>query len=76
MSPTTRLAPIGATLEFTTNESVQWTVREFANSGPSDEDGVPCLIFECADAMRRVRGFPANWRDLGRKELLALSWKT
>jgi hypothetical protein len=77
MSPTTRSAPIGPALAFTTNDSVEWTVREFANSGSSsDEDGVRCLVFECQDAMRRVRRFPTNWRDLGRAELLALSWKT
>lgn len=76
MGVITRSASIGAALEFTTDESVQWTVREYASSGPSDDNAVPCLVFECSDAMRRVRAYPANWRGLGRAELLALSWKT
>lgn len=71
-----RLAPVGEALEFMTTDSVQWTVREYASSGPSEDDHVPCLVFESADAMRRVREYPHTWRELGGAELLALSWMT
>lgn len=44
-----------------------WTVYE------DDEHG-PALIFETDGIARRVRGFPANWRELSAEELYALSW--
>jgi hypothetical protein len=44
-----------------------WTVYE------DDEHG-PALVFECEGVARRVRNFPANWRELADEELYALSW--
>jgi hypothetical protein len=32
------------------------------------------LVFESAQAMRRVRSFPSAWRDLTDEDLFALSW--
>lgn len=33
------------------------------------------LIFSSDNVVRRVRGYPAEWRDLTDDALLALSWK-
>jgi hypothetical protein len=48
-----------------------WRVREvrFADARPS-------LIFESEVSFRRVRAYPADWRQLGDQELYALSWRT
>jgi hypothetical protein len=48
-----------------------WRVREvrFADARPS-------LIFESEVSFRRVRGYPADWRNLTDEELYALSWHT
>lgn len=46
-----------------------WRVREvrFADARPS-------LIFESEVSFRRVRAYPAGWRELNDEELYALSW--
>jgi hypothetical protein len=56
---------------FVSPDGTNWTVRE--QSASPDRDA--SLIFECDSASRRVRAFPANWRDLDPVSLAALSWK-
>ena len=65
---------IGEAHAFTA-EGVHWLVREYLEVEPPALDR-PSLIFESDAAMRRVRVFPADWRDLSPKELIALSWTT
>jgi hypothetical protein len=50
-----------------------WLVYELRPL-PFDRRSEPSLIFECDTTIRRVRKFPAHWRDLSDTELLALSW--
>ena len=50
----------------------EWRVYEQASV--YDRRGHPDLVFESDDVIRRVREFPANWRDLSDAELLAISW--
>lgn len=54
-------------------EGAQWLVYELPPS-PYDRRTAASLIFESDAAFRRVRTFPANWRDLSDDELFALSW--
>jgi hypothetical protein len=39
-----------------------------------DRRHAPSLVFETDITVRRVRNFPANWRDLDDNALFALSW--
>ena len=50
-----------------------WLVYELPPS-PYDRRLAASLIFESDTVFRRVRTFPANWRDLSDDELFALSW--
>ena len=51
----------------------EWRIYELAP--PSyDRRGANTLVFESDGFMRRVRRFPANWRELGPDALIALSW--
>lgn len=34
----------------------------------------PSLVFECRTAIRRVRHYPPDWRDLSEEALARLSW--
>ncbi|HEY2377340.1 MAG TPA: hypothetical protein VGH98_15290 [Gemmatimonadaceae bacterium] len=34
----------------------------------------PALVFQTAGSARRVRTYPANWRELPDEQLYALSW--
>ena len=44
-----------------------WTVYEHMTL-----TGIPSLIFDCGEAFRRVRSFPADWPGLSDAALLAL----
>ena len=46
-----------------------WLVYEVAQ--PYDRRG-PSLVFECAKLVRRVRNYPAKWRDLSDRDLTLL----
>jgi hypothetical protein len=50
-----------------------WLVYELPPS-PFDRRMTASLVFESAQAMRRVRSFPSAWRDLTDEDLFALSW--
>jgi hypothetical protein len=52
----------------------QWRVYEL---GPASYDrrAANTLVFESDGVMRRVRQFPADWRELSPASLFALSWK-
>jgi hypothetical protein len=50
-----------------------WIVFEMPAS-PYDRRHAPSLIFESDDTVRRVRNFPATWRELSDEDLFALSW--
>lgn len=67
-------ATVGAELVFVSGERVRWTVREYPESGPTAQMIAPCLVFGCESAVRRVREFPPNWRELKAEALLELSW--
>lgn len=49
-----------------------WSVYEVLAPSSSDDNG-PSLTFESRKVVRRVRGYPANWRTLGEEALFALS---
>ena len=51
----------------------EWRVYELG-PGSYDRRGPNSLIFESDGVVRRVREFPADWRSLSPKALLALSW--
>jgi hypothetical protein len=49
-----------------------WTVREVIDPTTQGK----ALIFSSDRVARRVRNYPANWRDLDDPDLYALSWHT
>ena len=51
----------------------EWRIYELA-PGALDRRGSNTLIFESDGVIRRVRNYPANWRELSHAELLSLSW--
>ena len=53
---------------------VRWLVYEHAPL--LDRRRGLTLVFESDEVMRRVRSFPANWRELSDQQLYALSWAT
>jgi hypothetical protein len=60
-------------LHFRSRDGTHWSVGE-----RSDGEGSAkrmSLVFESNDSARRVRDYPANWRDLAPPELEALSWR-
>lgn len=50
----------------------EWLVYELLI--PYDRRG-PTLVFESESIVRRVRTYPADWRELPDDELFALSWR-
>lgn len=55
-------------------DGVPWLVYELAHV--FDRRHAPSLVFESDHAVRRVRSYPAEWRDLSDAELWALSWRS
>lgn len=55
------------------SDGVLWLVYELPPSR-FDRRASPSLVFESDMTVRRVRNYPAGWRDLGDDELIALSW--
>ncbi len=62
-------------LEFLDDGGVRWRVTERDARDDPGARGDRCLIFTCAEAVRRVWGYPADWRNLPREALIALSWE-
>ena len=50
-----------------------WRVYELEPAS-YDRRGSNTLVFETDGVMRRVRNYPADWRELSPDALLALSW--
>ena len=53
-------------------DGVEWSVYELP-AAAYDRRGTPSLVFESADAFRRVRAFPVEWRLLDDDALYAVS---
>lgn len=69
--PTPRQREAGGERLVRDEEGHLWRVRELAFA-----DARPSLIFESEVSFRRVRSYPADWRQLTDVELYALSWRT
>ena len=54
-------------------DGVAWLVYEMP-ADRLDRRSSSSLVFESDDAMRRVRNYPADWRESSDEALLALSW--
>ena len=50
----------------------EWIVREVP-APDLDRRQTPSLVFEAPDIIRRVRSYPANWRELSDEALFELS---
>ena len=57
---------------FVDADGIHWSVYESPTT--YDRRARPTLVFESDEAVRRVRAYPPNWRDLSDEELAALSW--
>lgn len=53
-------------------DGAHWRVFEMIRWG--SDPAKPSLIFESDGAVRMVSNFPADWRDLSDRALLAVSW--
>lgn len=58
-------------VHFVAPDYTNWTVHEI--SDPHTTTG-RSLIFVSPGGFRRVRDYPAEWRDLSASDLWALSW--
>jgi hypothetical protein len=56
-------------------DGVPWLVYELPAMVFDRRHG-PSLVFETDNAVRRVRDFPTDWRELNDADLFALSWST
>jgi hypothetical protein len=65
----TRMAPRDDSIFFVDDLGTGWQVFELLGAG-----GSPSLIFESDMALRRIRKYPPDWRDLSTTEFLRLSW--
>ncbi|HEY2377087.1 MAG TPA: hypothetical protein VGH98_14020 [Gemmatimonadaceae bacterium] len=55
------------------DDGVPWLVYELPPA-PFDRRSSPSLVFETENAVRRVRVYPEDWRELPDHDLFALSW--
>jgi hypothetical protein len=62
-------------VEYLDAALVRWRVTEHDARGEPGARGDWCLVFSCEDAVRRVWGYPPDWRDLSAEGLIALSWR-
>lgn len=63
-----------ATARIVPTDDGQWRVYEL-ESGPYDRRSGRSLIFESDGVLRRVRDYPANWRELSDAQLMEVSWR-
>ncbi len=61
---------------FVDSVGTDWRIYEVASVNVPAPRGRNCLIFESAQAVRRVWNYPQNWHNLSSDELSALSWNT
>ena len=61
---------------FVDSLGTDWRIYEVASANVPAPRGRNCLIFESAQAVRRVWNYPSNWHRLSSDELSALSWNT
>ena len=66
---------VAPSVNFSGEDGMWWSVREYAADSPIANGGGACLIFECDGVARRVRTFPSHWRELDSFALLMLSWR-
>lgn len=66
----TAMASEPSAMRVTFSSGEAWTVTE------RRIEGERCLIFASADKFRRVRTYPARWRELSPADLERLSWQT
>ena len=66
--PVAQTSSPGFARRYVDTAGVAWCVRELAISGRG-----PALYFESDMMFRRVRDYPANWRDLPTGELEIIS---
>jgi hypothetical protein len=71
--PTSRQDAAQSAHWFTDSAGVSWHVKEVTRVS-TDLRQTTALVFESNMIFRRVRDFPANWRELSDRELEALSW--
>ena len=64
-------APLGPVRRFVDDDGVHW--RAFEHHAPLDRRSQSSLIFESAQVLRRVRGYPENWYELPDEQLVRLS---
>ena len=55
-------------------DDVPWIVYELPPD-VFDRRKSPSLVFESQEAIRRVRNYPQEWRDLSDEDLFAVSWR-
>jgi len=55
-------------------DGVLWFAYELPASS-FDRRSTASLVFESDAMMRRIRNYPADWRQLEDEELFALSWR-
>jgi len=55
-----------------TVDDVDWMVYELPPA-PLDRRSSPCLVFESREAIRVVRQYPSEWRDLTQEALYGVS---
>jgi hypothetical protein len=60
-------------LHFRSSDGTRWSVGERGEGEGSAKR--MSLVFASNDSARRVREYPANWRDLSPVELESLSWR-
>jgi hypothetical protein len=72
LTPVRDSAAPSPTRTFIDDEFREWCVREIP-APAYDRRQSTVLVFDTVGLARRMRSFPANWRDLSDEELLSLS---
>lgn len=66
---------IGSVRTFVADDGVTWIVSEHLDGYADDAAAeVHSLVFDCGSVFRRIREFPADWRERDADGLLELSW--
>ena len=71
--PSRQVEQLQRTAQRVMLDGALWLVYELPAQA-YDRRQEPSLIFETDAAVRRVRNYPADWRELTDEDLLALSW--